>query len=312
MIVEKILVVSIDIVNILTLSHPDTVLAMLRTRYEGRCFGACRILEVLEIVARGIPIIQQTDSRKVAVLSCKILVRGIEYIAGEVIHGCTVVNANESAINASAKFAAIFISADRIRGVTAGMTISVEVIESRFNVTDQTICVNAKYFMPITFPKYMRITGTMTECVSRRLMEDLASARSELSATVKADKGAVEGFDRVLGPNNGQKVAGKVITVDKILETKSAQDMWVAIDPSMGIASQDLVVVDVVPDNVVASMKISRNIDDTLAEIVMYKRNCLEALARFPTIYAGDALSAHKKLWFIHRRNHEKPESMIQ
>jgi hypothetical protein len=150
--IDKIIQTRVSLTDPSSVLSPNVeglVLDVLRSRYVGKCYASCLILEVREIIELSNLIFSR--QRQDASISCNVRfsVSGVAYNVNEIIHDCKVINVDKDGHKTcKSEHAAIVIKAsNRLQSIREGQVIPV-VVGLKYTLGSSAVSVNAFPFIP--------------------------------------------------------------------------------------------------------------------------------------------------------------------
>lgn len=155
MLINKVLETTIDLLDPNEMYQPDInaiLIKYLKARYVKRCYQSMLILDVLKVLNRSN--IKMSDNKLdgSAYVDVQFEVQGVVLIAGEILHGCEIIEIHSNAITAKHEYAGIKLQKtanDQISKILrAGNKIPVIIQKVRYNPNQTSITAVAVPYTP--------------------------------------------------------------------------------------------------------------------------------------------------------------------
>jgi hypothetical protein len=313
--IKKIIEVGLRINDYLTAagSLNESLMLILRQRYENRCYCSCLIKKILRIVKHG-PLIIDPVSASRANVSVKFEVEAVVFVRGEVIVGCKVERRDTTKLITCTVGDAIVLAEDSILdSMKEGQYTPLEAVETQYPIMTNTIATSAVPFLPPADKPAYVVAGQMTEH-ERELLSDLIAemhrAESEAGALRAANSRGYEFFENQLYPFKQQSApeGAKIITIaDMIKEiTKSSpgesniESKVISRDAHLGYTSDKLAVWDAskVPEGITVYTQYSPY---KLAIILLTEYiDALRVIREMIEVYnTPELIKSHVGLWLM-------------
>lgn len=304
MIIIKIIEVGLRIDDYLTVSGAleESLMAMLRRKYENRCYCSCLIKKVLRLVKYG-PLMIDPVSASRANISVRFEVEAIVFARGEVVVGCKIERRDTNKLITCTAGNAIILAEDTILDFAkVGQFIPLEVVDSRYTIMTNNITASTVPFLPPTSKPLYMVSGTITDAERELLSELVVSmhrAESDATTLKAANVRGYEFFEQQLYPFK-QQVApegASIVPLSALMQNELTGKV-ISRDPHLGYASDKLAAWDTAkaPGEImtqyspyeIAVMLITEYIDS------------LRVIREMITVYnTPELIKAHVGLWLM-------------
>lgn len=206
MIIDKtfeVLVNLIDINDIFSNNLDLVIFNKLKAIYEKKCFKSCYILEVVDIIERGMLSINKRSLECETSVDVKFSAKVVIYEYLEIINGNVIENITKTRIECRTGSTASYINiANQDNNtLTIGQIIPIRVGKATYQPMQSTIAINAFPFIPVvgdeTYYKITELTEDDKEILNSTIMVDIIDVQDQLKSVSK-DK--VKFFKSLLHP----------------------------------------------------------------------------------------------------------------
>jgi len=168
MIVTKQIAVGVDIDNVFTLYASDTLLQILKNKYEHKCFKSSWIIEVVNVVKTGNCNINQFGKPGCGTIHVVFSARAIVFVPDEVLLDCKVnTKTSDGSIICSTDNCNILIKKHKsLESITPGQIIMVRVGAAIYRINADKVSVNGLPFTHLPDVWYKISTDGVTDDVS--------------------------------------------------------------------------------------------------------------------------------------------------
>ena len=284
----------------------DSILHILRSKYEKRCFMGMFILSVDNIKTQGDCIVNQYGSASFGTLSVICNVTAVMLLPDSVITGCVVKNKDKSGVMiCEAVNTKVMIKNHPLfESINIGQIIAARVGKAKYNPGSNVISVNAFPFLPAhTRPVYK--LGAVTADDMVLLADTIAAvlAEEELAANEKKNSAkSWEFFSQLLyAYNEKQKIppAAEEMKITDLLK-ESGETRYITRDPKIELSRPIVYRLVDYNDTTLVTMPPAAIIMEICNDYIGHLRLIREMVA----IYADEkTLLGHKNLWQIYKKN---------
>jgi hypothetical protein len=306
--ITKVLETNIDITDPVNVySSPDTrVLEILANKFNGKCYKACYIEKVNKIIKRGSCRINKYGAPNIGTVSVAFEVSGIIYAPGEIINGCTFINRDANGIITLRKNNITIMTEDatnKYESLNSRQLVSIRVGIARYRVNGEGININGVILsFPTKTDAYKIAGGLNSEDITflKEAIEEHNNELGQLKNKIKGNEDVYTFFSGLLSPFKKQTSMGKHnMTLDGLIKS-GAKDLFVGIDPQVGIGEPHLFV-GADPDE--KYHNIVSNVDKRIAmvEVISALTNNIRTIREYLEIYnTKESIGGHKNIWRIY------------
>jgi hypothetical protein len=300
------IVIGIDIQDCIGVyPYDDSLLNIIISKYEGRCFMGKYIEKVEKIVTKGECIINQQGAPSFGTSSIICEVTTIQYVPGEIVTGCIIQNVSKNGVLVGqTDIASILVKAHAsIESVKSGQIISIVVGKSKYTTGAQKISINGAFYFPETTPIQRIVNPGADLEIMSDVLTRVAYEESKALQLKKDNTKAWEFFDQLLyAYNTKQNVSEKTMTMHELMNIK--QPVTVIRDPRINFSSQVVIVKDTISTDDIIPVVNSMN--PTQIMIELFESYCarLRVIREMITIYStSESINDHKNIWQIIKKN---------
>jgi len=300
MILTQVIETGIRIDDCIAYAQQDNLLAVLKLKFEKRCYHACYILTINRIIKRSECVILQEDHPDAGVVHVVFEAEVLVYSHGEVITGCQVIErCAQGIIVCSTPHAYILMASDGKRGlesITKGQLIPCIVGAIRYDIGSTAISISARAHTLESIRKstIYHITGDIDKHALANIRGILSAEQERLA---KMPRELVAKFSELMYPYN------KPPAIAKLGLKFSDEDLkgYIAVDPRAEFLAPLAHYTDekqFVPDAVVSPLSSTAGavaaLNDRAQHIRLIREMC--------EVY-GDKMPAHDNLWKYYAKN---------
>lgn len=254
--IKKTIEVGVRIDDYLTAASAldESLLMILKQKYEGRCYCCCFITKVLRIVKYG-PLLIDPVSANRANISVNFEVEAMILARGEVIVGCRVERRDTTKLITCTAENAIILAEDSILdSMKEGQFIMLEAVESQYPIMTKTITTSAVPFLPPIDKHVYAVNGTISERDRARLSElviTMQHAESDTLVIRTANTRGYEFFEQQLYPfkQRTTPVGANIVPIMDLVDGK-LDGKIVSRDAHLGYTTDKLAVWDTAIDEI--------------------------------------------------------------
>lgn len=156
---EQVLEATIDIDDPIGFAaNSNSMIGILKERFEGKCYSRCLILEVLRVEQQSYLAMCSVKYRHVGSVSVKFTARVLTCDVGSTLHGCKVVKVDPKFV--LCKYKELSIKANKkgpLAVVNEGWLVSVVVLEAVYQLGDITVFIRADPYVRSAQTTWMKV-----------------------------------------------------------------------------------------------------------------------------------------------------------
>lgn len=198
MIITKVLMTSIDLLEpneIFVAAVENILIKKLEHRYKNKCYQSIFITKINKILERSAVLMVDNRLDGGATIDVKFEVSGVVLSAGEILHGCEIIDINSNMIIAKHPFASISIGYTGKNAVYSiiqkGLKYPIVVDKVRYGINKSEISVVGVLFIPTTSENVLyNITSGINEDEAKKIaiLEELIEEEEKIHVQLKKEK----------------------------------------------------------------------------------------------------------------------------
>lgn len=322
MIIEKELQTRVELTGNLALSPniDDVIMDILKQRFQGRCYAASYILDVLEIVRKSDTINSRIKQDASFVVTVMFRVKAMSIKEYDILHNC-VVNRIDEKGNFVCKndYASIYIGAHpALQKIKMGQVVVVLAMKIAYDIFKQEMSIKAFPFIPIINNKLNVIYKLNVKNETPLIDQMLARFQNEVKLLKDHDSRVVSVFHDLLYPYKTQdklielKKNATLMSIDNI-KFPTNKTIYISMDVAIPRSSYQIAVYnELKTEDPLSSSElqlaygnpvIEESYDNIISMIIhQYIEYIGDILRLSSTYHSMDLIKKNNVLWDIYRK----------
>lgn len=292
--------VGLDLSDPIGQYNNESLLFIVRRKYNNRCYNGCLIMNVEEIVRKGECIINQLVG--VGTPSMILSVTAMVFPIDHVIVGCRIINVNERAgtITCTSEHASIILKREKMfSSLKPDQYINVQVKAAKYSISASQVSISGTVYLPQKLRPIYKLVGGRTEI--NGLLDDVKrQIESELAKSKTADAKSLAVFSKLIAAYaTPQKPNAKTIGIADFALTDAT---YVSRDAKLDLMTPVCVVMSADEATAAAVPILDASFAEIMISLYTDYYNSLRIVNEMLQVYnTAEIIQDHANLWNIYK-----------